>query len=157
MLVVKTILHALLLPGTIVAVVPWLILRCPAELPEVRQLSGVLPIVLGFLLMIWCMVEFVTRGRGTPLPIDPPKALVERGPYRLCRNPMYVGILAMLLGEALMFASTGLLLYALGTAISFDCFVRLYEEPTLRSRFGGSYQDYCRRVPRWLVGMRARA
>jgi protein-S-isoprenylcysteine O-methyltransferase Ste14 len=99
---------------------------------------------------------FALRGGGTPAPIDPPKKLVVVGPYRVVRNPMYWGVLFMLLGEAIVFRSRalawlGLLLFA-GAML----FVLVYEEPVLRRKFGAEYEEYCRRVPRWLPRWKTR-
>lgn len=90
------------------------------------------------------------EGRGTPAPIDPPKELVAAGFYRCVRNPMYVGILAMILGYFLWFGYWNLLVYAVVVFLAFNTFVTYYEEPTLKKNFGPAYEDYCRRVPRWL-------
>ena len=95
-------------------------------------------------------------GRGTPAPIDPPKELVARGLYRYVRNPMYVGVMSILVGEALIFASRTLVWYAVTVFIGFNLFVLLYEEPTLRHKFGAAYERYCAAVPRWLPRLRAR-
>jgi len=82
--------------------------------------------------------------------MDPPKELVVRGLYRYVRNPMYVGILSILLGEALLFASQRLFEYAAVAFIFFFLLVVLYEEPVLRNKFGESYRQYCKKVPRWI-------
>ena len=95
-------------------------------------------------------VRFVTRGRGTPAPIAAPKRLVVTGFYRWVRNPMYVAIILVVVGEALVFRSAALLLYAAVLWITFHLFVLLYEEPHLRGRFGPPYEEYVRSVPRWV-------
>jgi hypothetical protein len=92
-------------------------------------------------------------GRGTPAPIDPPKTLVARGPYRWTRNPMYVAVTSVLIGECMMTRSPSLWRHALAVFVGFNLFVRLYEEPTLREKFGDEYGAYCARVPRWIVKM----
>jgi len=94
--------------------------------------------------------DFAANGRGTLAPVDPPRTLVVRGLYRYVRNPMYVGVMTILLGESLFFASTTLLRYAIGCFVAFHLFIMLYEEPTLRSKFGESYITYCSAVNRWL-------
>jgi protein-S-isoprenylcysteine O-methyltransferase Ste14 len=111
---------------------------------------GLLPILLGIAIYLWCAWDFTFTGRGTPAPIDPPKELVVRGLYRYTRNPMYVGVLSILLGEALIFGSKRLFEYTAVVFGFFYLFVLLYEEPILRQKFGESYQAYCRAVPRWL-------
>jgi len=110
---------------------------------------GALPILIGAAIYFWCAWDFTFAGRGTPAPIDPPKELVVRGLYRYVRNPMYVGILSILLGEALLFASGRLLEYTAVVFTFFFLFVVLYEEPMLRQKFGESYRQYCKNVSRW--------
>ena len=92
---------------------------------------------------------FTFAGKGTPAPIDPPKELVERGLYRFSRNPMYVGVLFILFGEAIFFATLLILGYMLVFFFCFHLFVVAYEEPTLRRTFGAAYKKYCDAVPRW--------
>ena len=111
---------------------------------------GVLPILLGVSIYFWCAWDFTFVGRGTPAPIDPPKELVVRGLYRYVRNPMYIGILSILLGEALIFESRRLFGYTAIAFIFYYLIVVLYEEPTLRRKFRDSYQKYRQAVPRWL-------
>lgn len=84
------------------------------------------------------------------MPIDPPKELVARGLYRYVRNPMYVGIVAILIGEALLFMSSRLFQYTVLAFSFYFLLVLIYEEPALRAKFGESYRQYCKVVPRWL-------
>jgi protein-S-isoprenylcysteine O-methyltransferase Ste14 len=100
---------------------------------------------------IWCAGEFISRGHGTPAPYDAPKLLVKRGLYRYTRNPMYLGITTALLGEALLFRSLAILIYAGAVFIGFHLRAVLYEEPVLRKNFDGQFEEYCRRVPRWFL------
>jgi protein-S-isoprenylcysteine O-methyltransferase Ste14 len=109
----------------------------------------VLLIASGAAFYLWCAWEFAAAGLGTPAPIDPPKVLVARGLYRVVRNPMYVGVLLVLLGESLVFGSWALLRYAVLVWLCFHLFVVLYEEPALRRKFGASYEGYRKRVWRW--------
>ena len=102
------------------------------------------PMILDFLL------RFMLEGHGTPVPVAPPQHLVVRGVYRISRNPAYVAAVAMITGQALVLGSVRVLIYALLLALAFHLFVVGYEEPTLRARFGAAYEEYCRRVPRWL-------
>ena len=90
-------------------------------------------------------------GLGTPAPIDPPKTLVVRGPYRWTRNPMYVAVLAVLIGECVVTQSAALAEYSVAVFFGFYAFVLFYEEPTLGHKFGDEYRQYCARVPRWIV------
>lgn len=113
---------------------------------------GVAPFALGAAIYLWCAFwAFALVGKGTPAPIDPPRKLVVHGLYRWVRNPMYIGVLLMLAGEAVVFLEREVFVpYTLAIAVGFMLFVLLYEEPALRSKFGAEYDDYCRRVPRWI-------
>jgi protein-S-isoprenylcysteine O-methyltransferase Ste14 len=96
----------------------------------------------------------VWEGIGTPAPVAPPERLVIGGVYRHVRNPMYVAVLATILGQALLLGRLVLLTYAAVLWLVFASFVRFYEEPTLRSRFGEDYEAYRRAVPAWLPRLR---
>lgn len=150
----KSAVFALIVPGTVVGLAPYWILRSTerAHWPEFDGLVllGLFFILVGAGTALSSVWRFAIHGKGTPAPIDPPKFLVSGGMYRLTRNPMYVGVVSMVLGEAMTFASASLLLYALFLKLLFHAFVVLYEEPTLRRLFGSSYEEYCRQVPRWL-------
>ncbi len=110
---------------------------------------GWILVVLGAVIYLVCTFDFSVEGRGTPAPIDPPKKVIAGHLYRYTRNPMYLGVLAVVIGEALLFRSEALLGYAAFLAICFHLFVMFYEEPKLAQKFGDSYREYCRRVPRW--------
>ncbi|MGH7615321.1 MAG: methyltransferase family protein [Gemmatimonadales bacterium] len=129
-------------------VLSWSGITAPERSGIAQVLGGTLA-AAGAILAVSCIVTFAVIGRGTPAPFDPPRRLVERGPYRLLRNPMYVGAGAALLGAALYYESWQLALYAAGFLLVMELFVRLYEEPILRKTFGREYDDYCRRVGRW--------
>ena len=113
-------------------------------------LIGLLPFCAGVILYFWCAGAFTFIGRGTPAPIDAPVFLVRSGPYRWVRNPMYIGVLSVLLGEAILFHSLSLVWCVLLAGTAVHLFVVFYEEPSLRRRFGESYETYLRTVPRWL-------
>jgi len=98
--------------------------------------------------------RFALKGRGTPAPIAPPEHLVVSGLYRHVRNPMYVALVVLLFGQALLLGSVVLLEYAAIAWLLFHVFVVTYEEPTLRRQFGASYNDYCARVSRWFPRLR---
>ena len=153
MVLMKTIIFTFLVPGTVTILVPYWLLSSPSAPPPMQlglfRYFGVLPILIGTAIYFWCAWDFTFAGRGTPAPIDPPKELVVRGLYRHVRNPMYVGILSILLGEAVLFASRRLFAYTAVVFIFFFLFVVLYEEPVLRQKFGESYRRYCKSVPRW--------
>jgi protein-S-isoprenylcysteine O-methyltransferase Ste14 len=150
-LVIKNVIFTLVVPATFSVYLPLRLLGPSAafSIDGVRAL-GLLPICVGATFYFWCLWHFANSGRGTPAPIDPPKTLVTKGLYRKVRNPIYVGVLLILFGEAIVFASRVLAIYAIGVLIAFHLFVVFYEEPTLRAKFDGSYEDYCRNVPRWV-------
>jgi len=154
MVLLKTIIFTFLVPGTVTILVPyWLLSYRSAPTPVqlgILGYLGALPILTGASIYFWCAWDFTFAGRGTPAPIDPPKELVVRGLYRYVRNPMYVGILSILLGEALLFGSSRLFEYTAVAFIFFFLIVVLYEEPMLRQKFGESYREYCEDVPRWI-------
>jgi protein-S-isoprenylcysteine O-methyltransferase Ste14 len=143
----------LLLGGpTIMAVlVPWLLTRWQSDAPPLAlQALGVLLLALGAILVVEAFARFALEGRGTPMPWAPPARFVARGSYRFVRNPMYVGVVALILGQALLLGREILLLWAAAAVVIFHLFVVLHEEPELRRRFGAEYDDYSRRVGRWL-------
>ena len=152
--IARSIFFTFLLPGTVTVVIPYFIVSGGRiDHPESRALWGYLgwlPIGLGAGILFWCIWDFAVAGRGTLAPIDPPKQLVVRGLYRYVRNPMYVGVVSILLGESLFFGSLALLGYAIAFFIFAHIFVVLYEEPALFRKFGESYQAYRQRVHRWL-------
>ncbi len=146
----RTLVFFALVPGTVAILIPELIRRgAPGGEPLVPGLGLVLA-AGGAALVLWSGFGFTFVGRGTPAPFDAPRELVVWGPYRWVRNPMYVGVLLLILGQAVASSSVTLLAYALLVWVLFHAFVALYEEPTLEARFGASYRDYRRRVPRWL-------
>ncbi len=153
MTALKTLLFMLIVPGIAGYYVPVRLIE-PATrganvaLGPLRYVALVLW-AAGLALLVWTAGEFVTRGHGTPLPLDAPKDLMVRGPYRYMRNPMYVGALLVLAGHVVWFGSPWLLAYLALIFLGFQLFVMLYEEPTLRRRFGDAYARYYRVVPRW--------
>jgi protein-S-isoprenylcysteine O-methyltransferase Ste14 len=106
--------------------------------------------LLGAAIYFRCAWEFAVRGLGTPAPIAPTKFLVVTALHRYVRNPMYIGVFGVLLGEAVAFRSAVLLGYAAFFCVPVELFVLFYEEPTLRRQFGESYEEYRRSVPRWI-------
>ena len=153
--ILKTLLFIILAPGTVTLWVPYLLLRRYGHWPSagVGWLALTLSAV-GVLILLSCMRDFAVVGHGTPAPIDPPKLLVVSGPYRFVRNPMYWGVELVLLGEAICFRSMHLAVYAILVGFCVQLFVVFYEEPTLRKKFGTSYQEYCWAVPRWIPRLR---
>jgi protein-S-isoprenylcysteine O-methyltransferase Ste14 len=108
----------------------------------------------GGIILLWSFWNFLHEGGGTPAPVDPPKELVVVGFYRYVRNPMYVGILAAILGHFLWFGSWNLLIYAVLVFLAFNTIVAYYEEPTLKKKFGAAYEEYLKKVPRWIPRLR---
>jgi protein-S-isoprenylcysteine O-methyltransferase Ste14 len=153
MVLLKTIIFTFVVPGTVTVVLPYWLLATPSTQPMhvgFFRYFGILAILVGVAIYLWCAWDFTFAGKGTPAPIDPPKELVVRGLYRYTRNPMYVGILSILLGEAFLFSSQRLFVYAAIVFSLFFVFVTLYEEPHLKKKFGEPYRRYCNNVPRWL-------
>ena len=155
----KTLLFTVLVPATVTVYVPRRILLSRSQddvLPigPLRYVGAAL-LATGAAVYLWCAWDFATAGGGTPAPIDPPRSLVVRGLYRHVRNPMYLGILLLLGGEAMLFRSRALLAYAGLVFLFFFLFVVAYEEPALRRKFGQTYERYCDRVPRWIPQFRA--
>ena len=149
-LVLKNLLFVVIVPGTVAVYVPLLIGR-NRPIASGAVLAGAAALLAaGGAVCGWCVWDFASLGRGTPAPIDAPKRLVTRGMYRFVRNPMYVGVLTIILGWAVLFKAEGLAVYAAVVGLCFHLFIVLYEEPHLRQTFGAQYDDYCARVGRWL-------
>jgi protein-S-isoprenylcysteine O-methyltransferase Ste14 len=146
----RTLLFTVVVPGTMTVLIPRWLLRGAPPVWSGWHAAGAPLIAFGALLYLWCAWHLAMRGRGTPGAWDPPRRLVVSGPYRIVRNPMYVGVGSVVLGEALLFASFPVLrFFLLGAAVVF-LFVLLYEEPVLRRKFGDEYREYCRNVRRWI-------
>ena len=141
-----------LLPVTVTLVVPGLILWWSGTDGGgwALGLAGGALVAVGIALVAWTATLFARVGRGTIAPWDPTASLVVLGPYRHVRNPMISGVLAMLLGEAAIFASVPLLLWFAGVFAVNALYLPLVEEPGLRKRFGSDYDAYRANVPRWL-------
>ena len=140
-------------PGTVVGVIPWLITRwqMPGSggLWRAAQVVGVLLIVAGLIPLVHAFTQFARAG-GTPMPIAPTERLVVTGFNRYVRNPMYIGLLITILGQALLFGSLPLLAYAALVCVLTASFVHWYEEPTLVREYGDQYQAYRGNVRAWL-------
>ena len=121
----------------------------PPPATGAAQIAGMIVGAAGAALALWCVLAFALVGKGTPAPFDPPRRLVVQGPYRLVRNPMYVGAGLALAAAALFCQSMALLGFAALFLLVTHLFVVWYEEPTLRRSFGEEYAAYCRRVRRW--------
>jgi len=137
-------------PGLFVGYVPFAFLMNGSYIDTGFLIYLALPLwVVGGVMILWCFWDFLVKGKGTPAPIDPPKELVVTGLYNYVRNPMYVGVLLMLIAHFLWFGFVALLVYLVFFFLAFHIFVLRYEEPTLKKMFGKAYEAYIRRVPRW--------
>ncbi len=151
MTALKSILFFILAPGMVAGYIPLALFRQGAKIETGILAPLALPLWLaGGMILIWSFWSFLHEGAGTPAPVDPPKELVVGGFYRYMRNPMYTGILAILLGYFLWFGFWNLMIYAVLVFLAFSTFVVFYEEPNLKRKFGRSYEEYLNRVPRWI-------
>lgn len=140
-------------PGVVAGLLPWLLTdryrlpwsRLPGFVP-----AGWLLVVAGTAILLHAFARFALEGLGTPAPVAPTERLVVGGIYRHVRNPMYVAVLSIVLGQALLFSSWTVAAYLVIAAAAMISFVRLYEEPTLARRYGDEYEAYRRAVPGWL-------
>lgn len=156
--IIRTIVFTIFVPGFWTVLMPYWLLP-PGTKPDLRGAGalGWLLIAAGVALYFACAFwGFAVRGKGTPLPLDPPKKLVVEGPYRIVRNPMYWGVGSVILGEAVVFHSVPLAELVAGFAVGVNLFVLFFEEPALRQKFGAEFEEYCRRVPRWLPRLRTK-
>ncbi len=153
MIVIKTIIFTIFLPGSLIILGPYLLrtsgIEFSYEIGNFRFI-GIVPIALGTVLYTLSAWDFAFAGKGTPAPTDPPKILVSRRLYRITRNPIYTGGLSVLIGEAILFMSLTLVAYALLVWTYFHLFVIYYEEPHLKKKFGAVYEEYYETVPRWI-------
>jgi protein-S-isoprenylcysteine O-methyltransferase Ste14 len=141
-------------PGVVAGLVPWLLTdwvvpRASTTSLIVRGTFAVVAILSALVVLTGAFVRFVREGFGTPAPIAPTERLVIGGMFRFVRNPMYVAVVTILLGQSLLFASTSLLVYTLIVWAAMAAFVRWYEEPVLATRYGLQYDDYRRNVRAW--------
>jgi len=135
----------------VAGIVPWLLTRWHADpQPLALKALGVIVLVAGGALVVETTTRFALQGRGTPAPWAPPERFVERGSYRFVRSPMYLGVLLLVVGQGLLLGRTVLYAWAVAAWLIFTSFLVFYEEPQLGRRFGDSYDDYRRRVRRWI-------
>ena len=152
-LLVRAITYATLFIGFLLVFLParvltWAGIVRPDDI-GLTQIAGLVVGAVGAALAAWCVVAFILIGRGTPAPFDPPRQLVVVGPYRMVRNPMYLGAALALAGAALFYESWALLGYCAAFVLVMHLFVVLYEEPALRATFGAGYVHYCEWARRW--------
>lgn len=143
-----------LAPGTVAVLAPWWISRWRFEVSGIAwlplQAAGAVLAAAGAVVLADSFLRFAMEGLGTPAPVAPTERLVVTGLYRHVRNPMYVAVIALILGQALLFGSRPLAVYGAAVWLCFHLFVLGYEEPTLRAAYGAEYDAFCRRVPRWI-------
>jgi len=144
----------LLAPGTVAGLVPWWITRWRMQPPLLGfsgfRVIGAVMIAAGIAVVLDSFARFALQGLGTPAPILPTSHLVVSGLYQYVRNPMYVGVLAIILGQGLLFGDGRLFAYGVLLWLAVHIFVVGYEEPTLRRSFGPDYEVFRRNVPRWI-------
>lgn len=146
----RALLAFLVLPGTVAFLVPLVVIR-PGVNAGAFRASGLIPVVIGSVLLLLCVRDFYVSGKGTLAPWSPPRNLVAVGLYRFSRNPMYVAVIVILCGWALTFPSVALWIYALTLAVVFHLRVVFGEEPWLARTHGEAWVQYRNRVPRWLL------
>jgi protein-S-isoprenylcysteine O-methyltransferase Ste14 len=151
----RNLFFTILQPGLVAGLIPyWILGRELSNIRitslQLRQYAGVVLFIIGLAIMLSCIVNFAVKGRGTLSPADPTKHLVVGGLYKYSRNPMYVGVMMMLIGEAIFFESTDLWVYLIIVFIGFHLFILLHEEPRLKKDFEAEYKEYCKKVRRWI-------
>jgi protein-S-isoprenylcysteine O-methyltransferase Ste14 len=150
-LALKNLLFTVLVPGTVAGYLPYRMVRGqPAAASPALLAAATLLFALGLAGYLWCVLGFAVVGRGTPAPIDAPRRLVVVGLHRLVRNPMYLSVLTVIAGWAVLYRSARVAAYLGAVALLFHLVVLVYEEPALARRFGGEYDAYRRSVNRWL-------
>lgn len=152
--VIGSIVFLFVAPGIVAGLIPWGISGWRLDLPllgfEPFRWLGVLFLLLGGVLLLETFSRFALQGLGTPAPIAPTKTLVVTGSYRFVRNPMYVAVVSLILGQGLLFGSVAVLVYGLIVWGTVHAFVLVYEEPTLSGNYGEQYERYRANVRRWI-------
>lgn len=152
--VLGSLVFLLLAPGIIVGLVPWWISRWHAHAPfpgfTALRIAGALLIAAGLPVLLESFGRFALQGVGTPAPVFPTRHLIVKGFYRYVRNPMYVAVVSMILGQGLVLGDVRILALAVCGWLVTHIFVVTYEEPTLRKTFEAEYETYCAHVSRWL-------
>jgi protein-S-isoprenylcysteine O-methyltransferase Ste14 len=149
-LLLKNLVFTVVVPGTVAVYVPLQLAEGYSASSGWAVALALPAFTVGGAIYAWCVWDFATFGRGTPAPIDAPKKLVVRGLYRYTRNPMYVGVLTVISGWAVLFQAGPLIVYAALVGTGFHLFVILYEERHLHQAFGPEYDAYRAQVGRWL-------
>jgi protein-S-isoprenylcysteine O-methyltransferase Ste14 len=145
-------------PGTVAGYVPWRICRWHVGAPllgtSLFRLVGVVLLAAGLPVLLDSFARFALQGLGTPAPIFPTRHLIVSGLFRYVRNPIYVAVVSLILGQGLLFGNVSVLEYGIAVWAGFHLFVLLYEEPVLRKSYGPEYEEFCANVPRWIPRLR---
>jgi len=155
----RAALFIVVVPASVAGWIPWYAAGSPPLSPRAGLPLAALAaamVIAGWTVLLICAREFARAGRGTPAPYDPPRSLVTSGLYRFTRNPMYVGVVTAIFGQALWFHSRNATYYGFTMVLAFHVAILIYEEPRLTRVFGQQYLDYKRAVPRW-IGIPRRA
>jgi protein-S-isoprenylcysteine O-methyltransferase Ste14 len=156
--IVGSAIFLVVAPGIVAGYVPWRICRWHVEAPLLGisslRLVGVLLIAAGLTVLLDSFARFALQGLGTPAPIFPTRHLVVSGLFRYVRNPMYIAVVSLILGQGLFFGSILVLEYGVAVFAGFYLFVLIYEEPTLLKSYGREYEEFCANVPRWIPHLR---
>jgi protein-S-isoprenylcysteine O-methyltransferase Ste14 len=149
---IGSLIFFVIAPGTLAGFIPYRLTGWhvgPASRLPMRA-AGAVTVLAGLTLLIDCFLRFALEGRGTPAPVAPTEKLIVSGTYRHVRNPIYLAVVSIVVGQAAFFASAALMAYAVLIWLAFHVFVLLYEEPVLHRQFGRSYEAYVSNVGRWL-------
>lgn len=154
-LIIRNLLFTILQPGIVAGVVPVLLAKTQfqnviSSVLRLPQYLGILLFIPGVAILFHCIFRFIVEGKGTISPVDPTKRLVIKGLYKFSRNPMYVGVMMILVGETIFCNSSALLFYSISILTAFNLFIHYKEEPRLKKDFGEEYETYRRKVRRWL-------
>ncbi len=154
-LALRNLIFVILQPGIVAGAIPYIIAKkgfsnAMANTFLFYHYLGILTFLVGLFMMFHCIIKFAIDGRGTLSPADPTKRLVISGLYRFSRNPMYIGVMMILLGEAIFTQSLYLCAYSIIVLITFNLFILFKEEPRLKKDFSKAYEEYCKTVRRWI-------
>ncbi len=154
-LFLRNIFFTIVHPGLVAGLFPYWILgdKVSKKLAEpfgFQKYTAIIIVLLGLTILLSCIIRFAVEGKGTLSPADPTKRLVIKGLYKYSRNPMYVGVTLILIGESIFFSSGNLWLYSLFIFICFNLFIIFIEEPRLKRDFTSGYLNYCKQVRRWI-------
>lgn len=154
-LLARNLVFTVLQPGLVTVLFPYLLLRNTdhsfwPDVWTILHYAGFGLMLFGVSILLWCVSRFVVEGKGTISPLDPTRKLIAAGVYRFSRNPMYIGVMLLLMGEAIFWQSLVLAAYAGIVFLAFNLFIILHEEPRLKRDFGDEYERYFQKVRRWL-------